>query len=592
MKAADTSTQLSNDAPAAVPDQRFESLVRLARQHFNITAAIITLVDTDDVRVKSCAGIPETSAPLSLCSRPTASEAVLVIPDLLVEPRPGIHSLAKNPPHALRFYAGHPLVDVLGNRVGTFCLIDHAPRDLNDEQREFFGDLARLATALIEGDITEEMLRREELVLRESERRMALALAGSGTGIWDRDVPANEIHYSEGWKAMLGYAEDEVGNQIFESYTRVHPDDLLYVRNRIKDHFEQRSPIYEVEHRLRCKDGTYKWVSSRGKVVSRDSEGNPLRMIGTTTDITEMRTIADELRKTAELITDLTNEVPGLVFQYQLKPDKTAFFSYASAGIRDIYRVSPEEVASDAALLDRIIHPDDLFAYHASLEASADSLTPWHLEYRVQFPTGVCWRQGDARPHRLADGTTLWHGFITDITERKRIETELQEFATTDYLTQLPNRRHFMAQIETELAHIQGDEGKTAAILMCDLDHFKSINDKWGHAVGDQALLHFSSLLRAQLRKTDVAGRIGGEEFAIMLRSANAADAERFAMRLQQAIADCPLVAGGQRIALGVSVGITIMNQNDTAPHLPLSRSDKALYRAKVGGRNRIEYHA
>src|SRR5690606_15325157 len=159
---------------------------------------------------------------------------------------------------------------------------------------------------------------------------------------------------------------------------------------------------------------------------------------------------------------------------------------------------------------------------------------PWHLEYRVRLPgRGVCWRQGDAKPHRLADGGTLWHGFITDITERKRIETELQEFATTDYLTQMPNRRHFMMQIETELAHIQSDEGKSAAILMCDLDHFKSINDEWGHAVGDQALLHFASLLRSQLRKTDIAGRIGGEEFAIMLRAASAGDAERFALRLQ-----------------------------------------------------------
>ncbi|AOE83116.1 diguanylate cyclase [Pseudomonas sp. TCU-HL1] len=142
---------------------------------------------------------------------------------------------------------------------------------------------------------------------------MVLAIAGSGTGIWDRNAVTGEIHYSTGWKAMLGYAEHEVGNRIEESYRRVHPADLDYVKATIQAHFDQRTDAYEVEHRLRCRDGSYKWVCSRGKVVERDEAGNPLRMIGTTTDITAMRAMSEQVKQTAELMTDLTNEIPGMV---------------------------------------------------------------------------------------------------------------------------------------------------------------------------------------------------------------------------------------------------------------------------------------
>ncbi|MCY1392615.1 diguanylate cyclase (GGDEF) domain protein [compost metagenome] len=428
--------------------------------------------------------------------------------------------------------------------------------------------------------------------LRESETTLALALAGSATGVWDRNVVTGEIHYSAGWKAILGYAEHELSNQIEDSYERLHPADRDYVKATIQAHFEQQTEHYEVEHRIRCKDGSYKWISSRGKVVSRDSDGKPLRMIGTTNDISAMRAMSDKLQQTVDLMTSLTDEVPGLVFQYRLMPDATSFFSYASAGIRDIYELTPGQVAEHTEAIDALIHPDDLASYRASFEVSASLLTPWHCEYRVRLPRqGLRWRQGDAKPRRLEDGSTLWHGFITDVTERKRIEAELQEFATVDYLTQLPNRRHFMMQIEAELALIQRSGERCAAVLMCDLDHFKTINDRWGHAVGDQALKHFASILSDQLGETDLAGRVGGEEFAVVLSGADIAEATAFARQMQQRIEAAPLLEGDQRIPLTVSVGVAAMHAKDPSAHSALSRSDLALYRAKENGRNRIECH-
>ena len=567
---------------SAEADQRFDLLARLAQHHFGVAQALITRIADGHRSILAVAGLApaESLAKLDLLDRDSHDGEIVLLAD------------ARANGQAIRFYAGCPLRAADGSRLGTLYLLDDRPRELDDGQRRFLLELAGMA-AMLAGARREAELRAEIDALRASERQMALALAGSGTGIWDRNVATGEIFYSPGWKAMLGYAEDEVSNRIEESYARVHPDDLAYVRATIQAHFEQRTPSYDVEHRIRCKDGSYKWICSRGKVVSRDAAGRPLRMIGTTTDISAMHSMAERLQQSVDLVTHLTDEVPGLVFQYRCQVDGTAFFSYVSAGIRDIYELEPEQVADSDAAIHALVHPDDLPAYLASLEASATDLTPWELEYRVLLPRqGLRWRQGVARPRSLADGSTLWHGFITDVTERKRIEAELQEFATTDFLTQLPNRRHFMSQIEGELARLQrsGDSGAAAAVLMCDLDHFKAINDQWGHAVGDFALKHFAAILREQLRKSDLAGRVGGEEFAVLLPDTDIDHALVFARRLQQCLAERPLAHDGAGISLSISVGIAALGATDASVDAALSRSDMALYRAKSGGRNRIEW--
>lgn len=573
-------------------DERFDLITRLAKRHFSVCTALITLSDAQQQYLKSCTGLPfkETAGDRWICDRPILDSSILLATRYDADNSADQQPLVSGNPH-LRFYARCPLEASNGDLIGALWLLDDKPRELDDEQRECLRDLARLAAISAERDRLKSRLRTEAEALRESERRMALAIEGSGTGIWDRDLRTDEIHYSDGWKSILGYTANEVSNLIEDSYKRVHPEDLAYVQAAIRAHHEEKLPSYSVEHRLRCKDGSYKWVSSRGKVISRDSAGRPLRMIGTTSDISAMHSMAERLQQTVDLITNLTNAVPGLVFQYRRPSEGPACFDYASRGIWDMYELTPEEVTSSDGAIIRLIHPDDLEAYLASIATSQIDLSPWHLEYRVLLPRqGLRWRQGAARPQRMADGSTLWHGFITDITERKRIESELQEFATTDFLTQLPNRRHFMSHIEAELTRIQRGNSQAAAVLMCDMDHFKSINDQWGHAVGDLALKHFAGILREQLRKSDLAGRVGGEEFAVVLGDTHRDEAISFALRIQQRLAQAPLREGEHLISLTVSIGIAAMGAADISVDAPLSRSDLALYRAKEGGRNRIEY--
>lgn len=133
---------------------------------------------------------------------------------------------------------------------------------------------------------------------------------------------------------------------------------------------------------------------------------------------------ADEVKQEAlSRLQKIASLVPGIVFQFRLRPDGSSCVPYASEAIRDIYRLSPEEVREDASKVFSVVHPDDLDAHLASIQSSARDLTPWKQEYRLKFgdePT--LWLFGSAIPQREADGSTLWHGFITDITERRTIE--------------------------------------------------------------------------------------------------------------------------------------------------------------------------
>ena len=125
-------------------------------------------------------------------------------------------------------------------------------------------------------------------------------------------------------------------------------------------------------------------------------------------------------------IQKIASQVPGLVYQYRLYPDGHSCLPFASEAIREIFRVSPEDVREDASKIFAIIHPDDRDDVAASIQKSAQDLTPWHHEYRVKFDDGtVHWLLGNALPQREADGSVLWHGFTTNITARKQMEADI-----------------------------------------------------------------------------------------------------------------------------------------------------------------------
>jgi diguanylate cyclase (GGDEF)-like protein len=152
----------------------------------------------------------------------------------------------------------------------------------------------------------------------------------------------------------------------------------------------------------------------------------------------------------------------------------------------------------------------------------------------------------------------------------------------------MSNRRHFIEQMDKELAHCKRFQ-TSAAFLMVDLDHFKTVNDTYGHATGDLVLKHFAELTKQRLRRVDLVGRLGGEEFGILLPGTDPAGAELFAERLRSHVADTPVQCDDSTIPMTISIGISFFGPHDTDIDSIMARADLALYRAKDRGRNRVE---
>ncbi|MDD5177255.1 MAG: diguanylate cyclase [Sterolibacterium sp.] len=251
---------------------------------------------------------------------------------------------------------------------------------------------------------------------------------------------------------------------------------------------------------------------------------------------------------------------------------------------------SRSEFVADPELLERIVHPDDR-ALMAAHKHDASSREMGDVDFRIVRRDGeIRWIAHACTAVRGLDGEYIGQRVSNrDITERKRLEAELREQSITDTLTGLPNRRHFFARLEDELARVKRLDTLHASVLMLDLDLFKRVNDEYGHFTGDAVLIHFAALLREQLRKIDSGGRVGGEEFAIVLPGADQGAASIFAERLRQKVAETPLVQNGEKILVTVSIGISELNTADTSADAVLIRADEALYRAKKKGRNRVE---
>ncbi len=172
----------------------------------------------------------------------------------------------------------------------------------------------------------------------------------------------------------------------------------------------------------RAKNGTLYWVKTTITPIL-DSNGKPIQYIVIRTDISERKTLENARYKALGQLQKITSRIPGAVYEYHLRTDGSSCFPYASEGINDIFRVKPEEVREDAAKVFEILHPDDLNEIVSTLKTSAQNLTLWLHKYRVKFEDGtVRWMRGEALPERASDGSTIWYGYTTDITDQKKSE--------------------------------------------------------------------------------------------------------------------------------------------------------------------------
>ncbi|WP_254617675.1 GGDEF domain-containing protein [Pseudomonas aeruginosa] len=239
---------------------------------------------------------------------------------------------------------------------------------------------------------------------------------------------------------------------------------------------------------------------------------------------------------------------------------------------------SDEEVGATHAAWQARIHPEDLPVDLAKVRAYQENPSErLECEYRVRHRSGV-WIWVLDRGRWLGDaGRQLIVGTLLDISSRKEMEQQLLRMAITDPLTGLSNRRAFNERLQLEWERLKRSPEIQAALVLCDIDHFKRINDTYGHGCSDEVLKHFASRLREHVRATDMAARIGGEEFAVLLEAASIEDAQVWAERFRQDTAATAVVCGDVSISYSASMGVALLDPRLRSVEQVMQQADSAL---------------
>ena len=446
-------------------------------------------------------------------------------------------------------------------------------------------------------------LRTQELHEREQELRgthgqlRGVLNAATQVAIIATDLRGVINTFNPGAEQMLGYHSNEVvGHMTLEN---LHfPRELVARAAELSARYGKTIPTCQAmlveggevgghearEWTLVRKDGSHIPVNMLATPVL-DEQGLWVGHLAICIDITERKRVHEALAARDVLLKKLSAHVPGGIYQFKMEFDGRFSVIYASDGIREIYELEPDVLLLNAEAIFTRIHPQDVSRVRKSIRASADNLSPWREEYRVQLPgRGLRWVRGEATPEELPGGGVLWHGYISDISDLKRVEEELRALSVTDSLTGIHNRRYFQERLTTEMARVERGGGELS-VIMLDIDHFKRINDQYGHAVGDRVLQAVCERIGHRLRRTDVFCRLGGEEFMVLCPDIDGDHAHMLAEELWHSLRSAPIDMVG---VVTASFGIASWRPGEGADAL-LLRADSGVYAAKQGGRDRVE---
>ena len=292
------------------------------------------------------------------------------------------------------------------------------------------------------------------------------------------------------------------------------------------------------------------------------------------------------LRERERQLQILMDNLPGMAYRCLYDPDWT--MKFVSQGCTKLTGYEPDElvnnrVTSYAALVSDASNQQLFEQVRVALEKEES----FSLEYEVTRKDGSriwVWERG--RGVQEDDGSLHLEGIILDISDRKVLETELEQMATRDPLTGLLNRREMSRVLDEELQRARRYQ-RPMAVLWVDFDHFKDVNDTYGYAAGDSVLRAISRLLLGSVRSVDSIGRFGGEEFVIVLPEMDLEEAQETAERLRRKVAEEPQPLGnGEAVPLTISVGVAVYPDHGQTASTLCAAADKAMYLAKDRGRN------
>ncbi len=406
-------------------------------------------------------------------------------------------------------------------------------------------------------------------ILRESEERLKFVLEGSQLGYWDWNIKTGKVQRNEYWAAMLGYTLKEIELSVKQWTDLHHPDDREKAWISIQDHLEGCTSEHKVEYRMRTKDGQYKWILDQARIVERDAEGNPLRMSGTHTDITDRKRMEEEeyeLRTMAEALSDsaaaLNNSLNlddvldriidnvELVLQHDtvgiIMLDETRCFArltryHDNHGNQNAKEELQFSILEARNLREMQISGEPLIIadtqeYEGWVETESGAWirsvlgAPIKVKQEVIGFLSISRAEPNSFSQKDAERLKAFVNYAGIAIENAHLYEEVSRLALTDPLTGIFNRTFFQA----ELARLEGSRSFPISILVADLDNMKMTNDTFGHTAGDELLKITARSLQSIFRSDEIIARIGGDEFAVLLPGNDEVKANEFAKRIDE----------------------------------------------------------
>lgn len=456
-----------------------------------------------------------------------------------------------------------------------------------------------------------------------SEERFSLAMRGANDGLWDWNLETDDVYYSPRWKSMLGYKESELENNLNTWASLVNSDDKVVALEKVQDYFDGRKDSFEVEMRMRHKDGHEVFVLSRAILVTRGSDGKPVRLVGTHVDITERKKAEAHDSKQAEILEMIAIGRPApeiydaIALMYESRHSGMRCSMLELSGNKLLHGGAPSLPKIYCEAVHGLENGPSVgscgtstFTGKRVLVENIETDPKWEKIKQFALPHGMrcCWSE----PVKDSSGKVLGafgmyynHPALPDeselkdliagarltgiVMERDQAQKRIRTLAYTDELTGLASRAFFMQHTE-EITKSSHRHGHRFGLLYIDLDDFKCVNDSLGHDAGDLLLKTIAQRLLTTCRETDFIARLGGDEFCILIEEVEEDYAANVAKRCLEAISQ-PIEIYFRKLVPACSIGIAYYPDDGDNLSALLKAADISLYTAKENGKNHYAFY-
>ncbi|AMQ07552.1 EAL domain-containing protein [Sporosarcina psychrophila] len=424
----------------------------------------------------------------------------------------------------------------------------------------------------------DEMLNELAIKMRSAEKLIDF-------GLWKYDVGGDKSYWSDKVFEIFDMQKGKAPT-IPDLFDVIHPEDLERFKTLFGDAMKEKIGS-RISFRIIDKKGEVRFLEQYCEAVLDENE-NLLQFIGTTVDVSEIKRTQQNFKQYVKKAEEITEFLDAGIWSIDVRQQRVVFCS-PRIGVISGYKSIDFE--TDMTVWRSIIYPEDLAAYDERNEKMKLGKIP-KMNYRIVHKSGsIRWIRDEVVPTYTEDGELVWlEGIITDITEQREVQERLEYLAYHDYLTKLPNRRMFDKELNTMFENVNLSDTHFS-IMHLGLDGFKLINDSLGHLAGDNLLKEFSLRVKACITRHDFVARIGGDEFAILIRNAEGgAQVIDIAKKMIDTLEE-PYVIDNHELYVTASIGISLYPEDGDNATTLLGSADKALYRAKEMGKNNYQLY-